>query len=210
MLKKQLQNIIEYNIWANKEIESYCLSNFGNNIELYTKDVKIPFNNIRNTLCHMWFAEQLWFTRMINATHRTLKIPYNTPRTITNKEFISYWKTGDPLEGRFDKFFDGIEIKHVFYALYNSNMNWSECVNIYNDHELMAEFEYYDTKGRKYTSIRSDIITHIVNHGTHHRGQISGSFTQLLNDCKPINLDMPYWQRNKDIQTEITTNNTLQ
>jgi uncharacterized damage-inducible protein DinB len=33
--------------------------------------------------------------------------------------------------------------------------------------------EYQNFAGQKFSSLLSDIITHVVNHGTYHRGQIA-------------------------------------
>eukprot|EP00043_Microstomoeca_roanoka_P005231 m.54452 g.54452 ORF g.54452 m.54452 type:complete len:168 (+) comp12870_c0_seq2:303-806(+) len=73
--------------------------------------------------------------------------------------------------------------------------NWFALLDSLTDEQLAQEFEYHDTKGNRYASVRGDIMAHIVNHSTHHRGQISAALTQA--GFEPPVLDMPYFLRER-------------
>ena len=45
--------------------------------------------------------------------------------------------------------------------------------------ELQAELSYTNTQGRPYRLARWQILVHLTNHATHHRGELAAMFTQL-------------------------------
>jgi uncharacterized damage-inducible protein DinB len=55
---------------------------------------------------------------------------------------------------------------------------------------------YQDMKGNPYTSKLWEIVLHVVNHGTHHRGQVSG-FLRALGHAPP-QLDLIRFYRGLD------------
>ena len=154
-------------------------------------------------------SEQLWYLRMIGGTHRDLQLPYTPTRTIDLMEFSTFWIDGHENEGKFEIFFNKIDNELIFEALSKSSDNWIELIQIHDDNELLQQFKYSDTKGKRYYGYTNIIISHVINHSTHHRGQISGVITNLSKDFKPIQLDLAYWDRLNEQNTKQTTN-TLQ
>jgi len=53
--------------------------------------------------------------------------------------------------------------------------------------------EYKDMKGRPYSQPVWQILLHLVNHGTHHRGQVSGFLRAM--DKTPAPLDLIAYYR---------------
>ena len=47
---------------------------------------------------------------------------------------------------------------------------------------------YQDMKGNPYSSTLWEIVLHVVNHGTHHRGQVSGFLRSLGHTPPPLDL----------------------
>ena len=74
-----------------------------------------------------------------------------------------------------------------------SNTNWK---NYIEEHE-METFEemihYQNSKGVTYESTIREIITHVVNHSSHHRGQIAMKLREL--DVEPPVTDFIAFQR---------------
>ena len=53
---------------------------------------------------------------------------------------------------------------------------------------------YQDTKGNPYTTELWKIVLHVVNHGTHHRGQVSGFLRTMGHVPPPLDL-IAYYRR---------------
>ena len=192
-----------YNKWAYKQIEIYCNTNINSNSELYTADTGIPFNTIRNTLCHLWLSDQIWFLRMTGGTQCQLRNPSNKQliKTIKMTDFAQFWQTNNPNEAKFDLYFENLLMTQIFELLQESANIWIDYVNKDGnniDTFLTGEFSYKHRKGTIYKNVRSDIIGHVINHATHHRGQISSSFTILLPKIKPVCLDLIVFIRQID------------
>jgi len=56
--------------------------------------------------------------------------------------------------------------------------------------------EYKDLKGNPYTTKLGQIVLHVVNHGTHHRGQVSGMLRAM--GYAPPQLDLIRYYREHD------------
>ncbi len=61
---------------------------------------------------------------------------------------------------------------------------WIEWSATLDDHSIAQPFHYQDRKGNPWSDPLSAIILHVVNHGTHHRGQVSG-FLRALGTTPP-------------------------
>lgn len=60
-----------------------------------------------------------------------------------------------------------------------------------NDFEKRIDYENF--KGHLFTSTLHDILFHIINHSSHHRGQILMDFRQ--NGLEPLSLDYIFYKR---------------
>ncbi|MBM1105405.1 damage-inducible protein DinB [Aurantibacter crassamenti] len=56
-----------------------------------------------------------------------------------------------------------------------------------------VRIDYENSQGRLFTSTLQDILFHIINHSTHHRGQIMMSLRQ--SDIEPLPLDYVFYKR---------------
>ena len=54
--------------------------------------------------------------------------------------------------------------------------NYRDTLTILGGYALEAEVTYYNTRGDRYTNTVEDILLHVANHTTHHRGQIIADF----------------------------------
>ena len=50
---------------------------------------------------------------------------------------------------------------------------WTAYLDTLTDADLDAEVRYHSNECKPFTSLRRDILTHVYNHSTYHRGQIA-------------------------------------
>ena len=198
LLCKNLKMMGLYNKWCFMEIQKWCKNNFNNN-KYYGINTNIPFKSVRNTLCHLWMADQVWLSRMLNKYE--MKYTTNIDGTLKTKsinihEMATYWTTGHKNDGQFELFLNELNINELFDIILQSCDTWINIIDkLKDDNDAVSIFEYKHRSGKIYKQQKNKVLTHVFNHCTHHRGQISGALTQLISNTKPINLDLVYYQR---------------
>lgn len=71
--------------------------------------------------------------------------------------------------------------------------NFNNAIHILADYELDQKIEYRNSKGIRFENSIFDILFHIINHSTYHRGQIN---SQLKNSgIEPILTDYIFYKR---------------
>jgi uncharacterized damage-inducible protein DinB len=108
------------------------------------------FSSVKKTVLHMWDAESLWWQR--------LKLAERTVRP--SEQF-----TGD--------------MKELLSSLQKQDKDWSEWVAGATDAMLLHEFIYYDSKKEKFRQPVFQMLMHLFNHSTYHRGQLVTMMRQL-------------------------------
>ncbi|MGI9544518.1 MAG: DinB family protein [Cyclobacteriaceae bacterium] len=76
-----------------------------------------------------------------------------------------------------------------------SDDNWLRFVQDYPRETFEEVIRYQDTKGNPYETKLVDILVHVVNHGTHHRAQISSWLRQSGQVPPPT--DFIFYSRSK-------------
>ena len=71
--------------------------------------------------------------------------------------------------------------------------NFEHTIKIMDSYEMFFVVSYQDSKGDLYQNTVSDILYHIGNHFTHHRGQLISDLRQ--NDIAPIRTDYILYKR---------------
>lgn len=64
---------------------------------------------------------------------------------------------------------------------------------ITNADDFEKRLDYENSEGRLFTNTVQDILFHIINHSTHHRGQIAMDFRK--NEIEPLSLDYIHYKR---------------
>lgn len=75
------------------------------------------------------------------------------------------------------------------------NDNYQKSLSILENEELDRTVNYKNSKGESYQSSVRDIIFHVINHSTYHRGQIATEFRKQGID--PIVSDFVYYKLKK-------------
>lgn len=118
--------------------------------EAKLKELASSFNSIHSTLLHIWNAESVWYQR-VKLMERIV-----TP--------------GDQFTG------DTSELGRLL--LQQSNL-WSDWAAAANDLALDHVFQYYNSKKEYFKQPVWQVMMHVFNHGTYHRGQLVTMLRQL-------------------------------
>ena len=118
--------------------------------EQYTRDLGNSFRSVRDTLVHIYSAEWVWYTRW-QGTSPTEPIPFD--RFADLPALSAAWRT---LESGIRSYVDGLDDAAIARAI---------------DYRLLS--------GQPGRSAFSQMVQHVVNHGSYHRGQITTLLRQL-------------------------------
>ena len=129
------------------------------------KEVPSSFKTIQETIFHMCFAEYIWRQRMLLAERI---IPLNED---LKKDTTALCK-----------------------ELINQSNQLHKWVSGKNELALTHVFEYRNLKGEFFKQPVNEVLLHVCNHGTYHRGQLVNMFRQLGFEKIP-QTDFSYWTR---------------
>ena len=135
--------------------------------EKQIQEIPSSFKSLQSTLLHMWDAESIWWQRL--KLNERLIIPSENFKGSTND---------------------------VINGLLNQSRQWFEWVNNANDVSIDHVFQYYNSKKEHFKSPVYQVILHVFNHGTYHRGQLVNMLRQLGVGKIPAT-DFIVWGRKK-------------
>ena len=123
-----------------------------------SRDFKTSDKCVTSTLAHAFAADRVWLGR----------IQGNPPPA-----FI------DDKDRQFDV------LRKEWPAL---QQRWKEWAAPLTDQDVVAKISYKDLKGNAYEQLLWQILLHVVNHATHHRGQVSGFLRSMGHAPPPLDL----------------------
>ena len=157
------QTMAHYNQWMNRRLYALCgeLSD-----EERKRDRGAFFKSIHGTLNHLLYGDLAWMGRF---THE----PFHAPHA------------GIDLANLYEDF---TELHHTRVVMDQQMLDWS--ANLTTDW-LVTPYEYVSTVYQQ-TRILPNwlLVTHMFNHQTHHRGQLTTLLSQLGID--PGITDLPW------------------
>ena len=65
---------------------------------------------------------------------------------------------------------------------------WKQWAAGLTDESVLNKAAYHDLKGNPHATTLWQIVLHVVNHGTHHRGQVSGFLRAMGKQPPPLDL----------------------
>jgi len=130
-------------------------------------EVRSSFNSLFNTLLHMWNAESVWWQRM-KLQERIVQPAHD---------------------------FKG-NMQDLVSGLLQQNKQWEEWVFGASDLALEHVFHYRNLKGEQFKNPVFQMLLHIFNHGTYHRGQLITMLRQLGEEKVP-ETDFIVWTRRR-------------
>jgi uncharacterized damage-inducible protein DinB len=112
--------------------------------EQLTHDFKTADHSVLETLVHTFASERLWLSRLSGSPH---------PGFVTDADrHLSVLQNDWPPQ----------------------NQRWHHWAAALTDETLAAPLTWTDLKGRQWTQAVWQLVLHVVNHSTHHRGQVVG------------------------------------
>ncbi len=138
------------------------------NREQLQSNVASSFPNMHTTLLHIWDAESVWWQRM-NLSEQII-----WPGTI--REYST---------------------EEIANELFQQNRQWIEWVSEATEAALNHVFVYKNSKGEQFQQPIFQILLHVFNHGTYHRGQLVTMLRQLGVKKVPAT-DFIVWSREKN------------
>ena len=140
------------------------------------------------------FEYNLWANDKFSEVLRTN--PFENPKIlkfishISNAQsiWLSRLKKEDSTVGVWDEY----HLKEALELLSSSSKAWLDF--IYSEDLKPDNIHYKNSKGQGFESHVSDVLTHVVNHGTHHRGQIALMLRE--EDIDPPASDFIFYTRN--------------
>ncbi|HSU28840.1 MAG TPA: DinB family protein [Chitinophagaceae bacterium] len=135
--------------------------------EKQTAGVASSFTSLHKTILHMWDAESAWWQRM--KLHERIIVPSEN--------------------------FNG-STRDVCNGLMQQSNQWLDWVNTANDLAIEHVFQYFNSKRESFKQPRYQMLLHVFNHGTYHRGQLVNMLRQLGVDKIPPT-DFILWSRKK-------------
>ena len=130
-------------------------------------EVPSSFNSLYKTILHQWDAESVWWQRM--KMQERIIIPSES--------------------------FNGSMLDLV-NGLIQQSKQWEEWVCNASDLLLDHVFQYYNNKKEHFKMPVYQMLHHVFNHGTYHRGQLVNMLRQLGVEKIP-QTDFSFWSRGK-------------
>jgi uncharacterized damage-inducible protein DinB len=125
----------------------------------YKKNMQASYGSLRGTLAHVVAAEKIWLSRLTGKPETVLMTEQEAP---TLQALKSVW---EEVAGRMAKFVAKLD-----------------------DEALEIDLHYGTTSGETVTNTYVQVLQHIVNHASYHRGQITVLMRQL--GFQPVHTDM--------------------
>ena len=127
--------------------------------EELTRDFQTADHSVLGTLVHVYAADRVWLGR----------IQGNPPAKFIDPERDMQLSV----------------LKNDWPQLLERWKQWAAGLT---DDSMRANISYKDLKGNPYQTPLWQITLHVVNHGTHHRGQVSGFLRAMGHTPPPLDL----------------------
>ena len=159
-----LRTLVDYHYWARDRIldAASALSP-----EQFTRDLGSSFRSVRDTLAHLYGAEQAWYLRWHGTSPTALAAA--------------------------DQFSDASSIRSAWNA---HELKMRAFVEALGEDGITRSFEFKSLDGRPGSSFFWQNIQHVVNHGSYHRGQVTTMLRQL-GATPPKSMDMIAFYRER-------------
>jgi len=114
------------------------------------QEITSSFSSLRKTIVHMWDAESIWWQRI---------------------------KLVEKIERSSEGFTGGFQ--ELIKQVNHQSMLWKDWVDNATETQLLHVFFYRNSKREEFKQPVYELLLHLMNHGTYHRGQLVTMLRQL-------------------------------
>jgi uncharacterized damage-inducible protein DinB/GNAT superfamily N-acetyltransferase len=148
-LRDQLRLLARYNLWATRELLRHVA-------ELpdadYRRDLGLFFKSVHGTLNHLLLAEHaIWYRRFAEGASPSLALDAEI----------------EP------------DRRALHERLVEGALSWLPLIEVWPESRLLGTLDYRRLNGEPVSLPFAAALTHVFNHGTHHRGQVTAALTAL-------------------------------
>lgn len=157
-LRDQLQMLARYNLWATRRL--YEQVDALSEAD-YRRPAGLFFGSVHGTLNHLLVGEHLlWRVRFAEGRSPQLDLA---------------------AEAETDR-------ARLRERLCEGALAWLPLIEVWPEARLHGRLEYRSTSGREMNLPFAATLTHVFNHGSHHRGQITAALTAMGRPCPELDL----------------------
>ncbi|UKJ05904.1 DinB family protein [Solitalea lacus] len=131
---------------------------------------------------HRLYEYEKWANGRIISTLKTCKNPPERTLLLFGHLLIAQreWLNRIIKKETTNKFWELFSLQQC-EKLYNQNNNdWSHFFLTIGENDLDVSFQYKNSKGEEFNTPMIDILTHLINHSSYHRGQIIDSLKGVV------------------------------
>jgi len=153
-LKEYMLKQVDYHAWANTQLFNR-IKELPNYETIFTEQIQSVFPSIKDTFAHIYVTDQVWLHILHGKSMNEAIQDRESLRTeIENKSFLELEEMFDNMAKQYIDFLITIEDVNAVFVIENPYV------------------------GKLETSIL-ELVQHVVNHGTYHRGNITAMIRQL-------------------------------
>jgi uncharacterized damage-inducible protein DinB len=132
----------------------------------FRRDLGASHGGVRGTLAHILSAEWIWLERFKGV---------NPTRMLDEGDYP-----------------DVVALRDRWAVIEEHRRTWLESLR---PDALAETLRYRDTKGNEHAQPLWQVVQHVANHGSYHRGQVVLMLRQL--GAKPVSTDLLFWDRER-------------
>ena len=140
-------------------------------VDDFKRDLGGHFGGVRGTLAHVMGAEWIWLERWKGIS----------PQAVID-------------EGEFA---DIVELRDRWTVIEDHRESWFKALR---PEALAANLKYRNVAGNEYEQPLWQLVQHVANHSTYHRGQIVLLLRQL--GAKTVSTDLVMWDRDREARAK--------
>ena len=135
--------------------------------EELVRDFKTADRSVLDTLVHVYAADRVWLARLSGSPIPAFVTDADRSLSVLQKDWPALLE------------------------------RWTQWAAALTDESVRSSIAYADLKGRQWSQPLWELVLHVVNHGTHHRGQVSG-FIRSMGHTPP-SIDLIHYYRRSAI-----------